>query len=79
MRTFIRYDERGEIISVLKAAIMPGGAEHPFQLTGAGEGVIELKGDDPVAALDSLEIHDGYTVDVKEKRLVKKTAEPSAG
>ena len=71
MRTFIRYDAQGRIMSVLKAVIMPGTAEHPFQLTDEGEGVIELEPDDPLAALDSLEIQEGYAVDLKKQQLVK--------
>ena len=76
MRTFIYYDGRGQILSVLKSTALPAGLEQPFHIGEEGGGVIELGEDDPAAALDNLELHEGYVVDVAEKRLVKKPAEP---
>lgn len=71
MRTFVRYNHDGQVLSVSKARQMPEHVEHPFALD-EGESALEVPVTSPLAALDVIQLHDGYHVDVKTKQLVKK-------
>lgn len=71
MRTFIHYDQNGEIIAVAQVEVMPEYLPHPFNLTDEGHGVLELDADDPLAERGGRELHGEFVVDVKSKRLRK--------
>jgi hypothetical protein len=78
VRTFIHYDQNGEIVSVAKVEVMPEHLEHPFTLTEEAHGVLELDPEDPLAEKAGGELIGAYSVDVKSKRLRKAPKEPAA-
>jgi hypothetical protein len=51
---------------------MPQHVEQPYANLAAGESVLEIPTDTPLANLDVGQIHEGYQVDVTTKKLVKK-------
>ncbi|MBL7189113.1 MAG: hypothetical protein ISS70_22530 [Phycisphaerae bacterium] len=73
MRIFIHYNKDGRILSVARVDHLAENLEHPFMLTDDDESVLQLKPDDPAEKLASHQIHEGYKVDVKKKRLKKKS------
>lgn len=73
MRTFIRYDKNGKIISVAQVTSLGEGIEHPFFLTDETEKVLELRATDPIAKQDCLAIHSQCVVDLAKKRVIQKT------
>ena len=77
MRTFIEYDEDGEIVAVLKTESLPEGRKQPFYLEGTKHGALEVSGDAEVAKLDGGAIAKGFKVDVAKRKLVEKSAAKS--
>jgi hypothetical protein len=79
MRTFVKYNRDGVVLSVAKVRIMPAQLEHPFADLADGDGVLEVSG--PLADVDTAELHNGYQIDVKKQQLVKKppSTPPPAG
>ena len=77
MRIFIHYNKDGKILSVARVDHLAKNLEQPFVLADKNESVLQLKPDDPAAKLASHEIHDGYKVDVRKKKLTKKLKKKS--
>ena len=78
MRTFIQYDEDGEIIAVMQAESLPEGVEQPFHLEDEKHGAAEVTGDTAVKVHDGAELGRGFRFDAAQRRLVKKSAAQSA-
>jgi hypothetical protein len=69
MRIFVRHTRSGQIVSVVKARVLPQGVEHPFAELTEDESVLEVEPAGEVGALDSHEILERYTVDAGRQRL----------
>jgi hypothetical protein len=74
MRTFIQYDENGEIVAVMQAESLPERVEQPFHLEDEKHGVLEVSGDEEVGLRPGSEIGELFKVDVAERKLVEKSA-----
>jgi hypothetical protein len=77
MRTFVTYDEAGEIQSVMQAEVLPASMDPdvphvPPVFPGSTDQVTEIAADSSVAKLSPLEIHENYRFDVKRGKLVRK-------
>ena len=73
MRSFVRYNREGEILSVSRVGVMPEGLNQPYAMLGEEETVLEVSPEGEFLQLDTIQIHEGYKVDIGEKKLVKKT------
>ncbi len=73
MKIFVKYNNDGEILSVSKVDVMPEGLDQPYGLLGENEFVLVAPGKKEFVNLDAIQLHEGYKVDVKKARLVKKT------
>ncbi len=73
MRTFVRYNSGGDVVSVTRVEVMPKNLEQPYMDLGPGESVVELSEGSPHAKLDLLELHNEYKVDVKTKQMFKRS------
>ncbi len=73
MRTFVKYNRDGEILSVCAVEVMPPDFETPFELLGEGESALEAPAGGEWERLEPLDVHAKYRVDVRRKRLVKRT------
>lgn len=71
MRTFIRHNEAGEILSVSRTDIFPSHLATPFGDLGPGEAVLEVTGCEEFAELKPEQIHDSYKVSVDTGKLIK--------
>lgn len=76
MRTFVHYDEEGEIIAVVKAEVLPEGLKHPFFLEDKRHGAFEVTGGEAVK-LDGSTIAKDFRVDLAKRKLVRKSAKKS--
>ncbi len=72
MKIFVKYNNDGEILSVSKVDVMPEGLDQPYVLD-ENEFVLVAPGKKEFVNLDAIQLHEGYKVDVKKARLVKKT------
>ncbi|GAB3436808.1 hypothetical protein [Flindersiella endophytica] len=86
MRTFVTYDENGEIQSVMQADVLPASMdpdlpEVPPVPPGSSLQVVEIPAGSGVVKLSPLEIHENYRFDVKRGKLVRKrqSARPESG
>jgi hypothetical protein len=80
MRTFVLYDEEGNIQSVARVEVMPEGAEQPFLINDDGKQKVSEVSDEKLTALDPLELHDNFKMDVESGTPVpkpKEAGEPS--
>jgi len=72
MRIFVRHDANGQIVSVLKAAVVDASVTEPHGDLADGEGVFELEPAAELEALECHEFHERYKVDVDKKKLRKR-------
>jgi len=72
MRIFVRFDEKGKIISVMKANIIAAELEHPYGELKDGETVLEVEPTPDIEALDCHEIAENYVVEARSKQLKPK-------
>ena len=72
MRTFVKYNKAGSILSVCRTDFVSKEMETPFGILQKGEFVIEIKEGDATKKMLLEEIHDTHKVDVEKKKLVKK-------
>jgi len=70
MRTFVKFDKEGNILSTCRLEFVPEGAEHPYEDLAEGESVIEIPSTEAVEGISCAEIHAKYKVDPGRKRLV---------
>ena len=80
MRTFVVYDEQGNILSVARVEVMPEGVEQPFYITDEEKQKVSEVTDEKLTAIDPLELHDNFKIDVKSGTPVPKpkdTDEPA--
>ncbi len=73
MRIFIKYDQSGQILSVWKLDQLPEGEDQPFSNLADGESVVEVPDEGAIQKLELMQIHEGYRVDPKKKKLVKQS------
>lgn len=73
MRTFIKYNGSGEILSVCRTEFVPPQFPTAFGELDASEKVLELSERDAVGQLASEIIHDNYQVAVDQGKLVRKS------
>lgn len=78
MRTFITYDEAGEIVSVMQAEILPAAMdpdvpEVPPVPPGSNQKVVEITADTGMTKRRPLEIHENFRVDVKRGELLRRS------
>jgi hypothetical protein len=78
MRTFIQYDEDGEIIAVLQTEALPEGIEQPFYLEDEKHGAAEVTEDVALKEHAATELGEGFKFDVAKRKLVKKSAPKTA-
>lgn len=74
MRTFIHYDEAGEVVAVVQTESLPEGVRHPFYIEDERHGVLEVTGDEKAGWQDGGDIGRAFKVDVAKRRLVVKSA-----
>ena len=72
MRTFVKYNKVGDILSVCRTDFISGEMKTPFGELQIGEFVLEIKESESLKKLASEEIHDLYKVDTEKDKLVKK-------
>lgn len=70
MRTFVKYNRDGAVLSVVRVQIMPAHVEQPFADLADGDAVLEVPS--PLVDVDAADLHNGYKIDVKKQQLVKK-------
>ena len=73
MRLFIKSDDTGKIISTAKVDAMPDDIDQPYADLAEGEVVIEVPLTRKLKGLLCHEISEQYTMDIKQKKLKKKT------
>lgn len=73
MRTFVLYNDKGEVQSVARVDALAEGVEHPFFIQDEKQKVLEVKGS-KLEELPPAELHDHYRVDTAKQKLVKKPA-----
>ncbi|HEU4597396.1 MAG TPA: hypothetical protein VFS10_19865 [Pyrinomonadaceae bacterium] len=78
MRTFIQYDEDGEIIAVLQTEALAEGIEQPFYLEDEKHGAAEITGDAAISERAAAELGEGFRFDAAKRKLVKKSAPKAA-
>ena len=71
MRMFVKFDREGKIVSVCKAEVMAEDVEDPYGFVEERESVIEVEPTGELERESCLEIHEGYRVDVRKKKLVR--------
>ena len=71
MRTFIRHNEAGEILSVSRTDLFSSHLATPFGDLGPGEAVLEVTSREGFAELNLEHIHDSYKVSVDTGKLIK--------
>ena len=72
MRIFVKYNGKGEILSVSKVDVMPGGLNQPYGMLGEDEFVLEVPGEGEFLKLEAIQLHENYEVDVEKAELVKR-------
>lgn len=72
MKIYIKYNNDGEILSVMKAEVWPEEVETPFVMLEENEGASEVKVSKELEKLEGLEIMEAYKYDISEKSMVKK-------
>ncbi|MCP4494536.1 MAG: hypothetical protein GY820_45640 [Gammaproteobacteria bacterium] len=70
MRLFVKYNAKGEILSVSKVEVMPDEMPHPFADDPKAM-VAEVTTSAKIKGLDCAEIHDAYAINVETKKLKK--------
>ena len=71
MELYIRFDQRGRIVSVSRMETMHESLEHPHGGLEEGESVIHVKPTPEQAKLAAHELAAQYSVDVKKGKLQK--------
>lgn len=72
MRTFVKHNKAGMILSICRTEFVSEVLETPFGTLEKGEFVLEIAETDTMKKMPSEEIHEAYKVDVEKKKLVKK-------
>lgn len=72
MRTFVKYNKVGDILSICRTEFVAEEMETPFGMLQKGELVLEIKESDSMKKMPSEEIHETHKVDTVNKKLVKK-------
>jgi hypothetical protein len=72
MRTFIRHDATGQILSVCRTEFVSPRLPTPFGVLEPNEGVLEVTDRKGIAELTLETIHDSYVVSVTTGKLTKK-------
>lgn len=72
MRTFVRYNAAGEIVSVCRTDFISQHLATPFGDIGPDEGVLDVTDRRGLAELRTEEIHDTYKVSVGTGKLTRK-------
>jgi hypothetical protein len=72
MRTFIQFDRKGKIRSVIRLPELPEGVEHPFGELAEGESVIELDPEAPTSYVPVAELSENWTVSPRTRKLNRK-------
>lgn len=70
MRTFVKFDEQGNILATCRMESLPEGLEQPYIDLAAGESAIEVEPSETFAGMSCLDIHEKCKVDVNERKLV---------
>lgn len=72
MRIFVKYNRKGEILSVSKVEAMPEELEQPFGTESEDEFVLEVPAKKALLELDTIQLHEKYKVDSEKKKLISK-------
>jgi len=72
MRTFIRHNAAGQILSVCRTDFVSPYLATPFGDLGPDEAVLDVSDRRDVADLKTEEIHDSFTVSVGTGMLIRK-------
>jgi hypothetical protein len=76
MRTFVKFNQRGEIVATLRVESLPEGLQQPFVLLQPGESVAEVAPEEGVGTFSLADLHQGYQVDLAKGMLVPRTIAP---
>jgi hypothetical protein len=72
MRTFVKHNKAGDILSICRTEFVPEEMETPFGVLQKGEFVLEIKESDAMNKMAAEEIHESHKVDTAKKKLIKK-------
>jgi hypothetical protein len=78
MRTFVKFNQRGDIVATLRIESLPEGLQQPFVLLQQGESVAEVASEEGAGGFSLADLHQGYQVDVAEGTLVPRSAAPKS-
>jgi hypothetical protein len=76
MMTFVKFNQRGEIVATLRVDSLPEGLQQPFVLLQPGESVAEVAPEEGVGTFSLADLHQGYQVDLAKGTLVPRTIAP---
>ena len=72
MRTFVRHNAAGDILSVCRTDFVSPHLPTPFGALQPDEGVLEVTDRKGLAELTLEQVHDSYKVSVSTGRLIRK-------
>jgi hypothetical protein len=72
MRTFIQYDKKGRIRSVMRLPALPEEVEHPFGELPEGDSAIELDPEAAASEVPVVELSENWTVSPRTGKLSRK-------
>ena len=72
MRTFIKHNPAGEILSVCRTGFVAPNLASPFGELDPGEGVLEVTGIQGLAELRLEDLHDSHKVSVETGKVIEK-------
>ncbi len=70
MKTFVKFDKKGQILATCRMGSLPEGAEQPFPELQSGESVLEVEPKGAMKDISCFEIQEKYRVDVRKKKLI---------
>ncbi len=70
MRTFVKFDKKGQILATCRMEAVPENHDHPYLNLAQGESVLEVEPKGALKDISCAEIHGKYKVDVRKKKLV---------
>jgi len=80
MTTFVRYNEKGEVLATARVDELPEGFEHPFGELAAGESSLRLQPEERRAnEAPLLDLHREWKVSPRTNKLVRRPAQTREG
>jgi hypothetical protein len=71
-RTFVKYDENGDILGVIRATVFPEEYESPWGFPGEGEAIVEVDEQQDTLELPVDVLSRRYAIDVDRRKLFER-------